>query len=174
MASPPASPTPGTPFFVALVALLVAAGCGSAVGGGASKAADSSPGSSPKDDSETDPAAALDRAERDIAMLFGPSTEITSAPTASASPAEPTYAGPPPLSPAQQPSPTADPLSGNTGSEAPAGDPCLVACRALASMQRAANHLCGLSGEAQDPCASARERVKNANARVAARCACTP
>ena len=158
--------------FLLLGAIFAAAGCGSSAGGAGAKAADAR-AESPKEE-EADPAAALDRAEREIAMLFGQETQITSAPTATAVPAEPTYAGPPPVAPAQKPPTSAEALSGKTGGDAPAGDPCAVACRALASMERAANHLCGLSGEEQDPCTSARERVKNANARVAARCACTP
>jgi hypothetical protein len=52
----------------------------------------------------------------------------------------------------------------------PAADPCLTACSALASMERATDHLCGLAGAADGRCASARERVRNALARVQAAC----
>ncbi|WP_438036819.1 hypothetical protein [Sorangium sp. So ce204] len=48
--------------------------------------------------------------------------------------------------------------------------PCETACRALASMSRAAQHLCGLAGDADQRCDSARARVKSATDRVEARC----
>jgi hypothetical protein len=59
-----------------------------------------------------------------------------------------------------------------TRSEAPAqaSDPCLVACSALASMERAADHLCGLAGPADARCTGARVRVQSATARVHAAC----
>ncbi|WP_437321411.1 hypothetical protein [Sorangium sp. So ce385] len=48
--------------------------------------------------------------------------------------------------------------------------PCETACRALASMSRAAQHLCGLAGDADARCDAARTRVKSATDRVEARC----
>jgi hypothetical protein len=45
---------------------------------------------------------------------------------------------------------------------------CAAACRALASMQRAAEHLCSVDNGAE--CARARERVDAARARVEASC----
>jgi hypothetical protein len=51
-----------------------------------------------------------------------------------------------------------------------ARDPCAVACRALASMQRAAAHLCGLTGEQDGRCESARTRAATASARVREAC----
>ncbi|AUX43140.1 hypothetical protein SOCE26_045830 [Sorangium cellulosum] len=48
--------------------------------------------------------------------------------------------------------------------------PCETACRALASMERAAQHLCGLSGDADQRCDAARTRVKSATDRVATQC----
>jgi hypothetical protein len=62
------------------------------------------------------------------------------------------------------------------GAAAPApprasADPCLVACRALASMRRSAARLCELSGATRDPrCDDARARVARAEERVRARC----
>lgn len=47
---------------------------------------------------------------------------------------------------------------------------CMTACAALASMSRAADHLCSLAGPADGRCQSARERVKGATARVTAAC----
>jgi hypothetical protein len=74
---------------------------------------------------------------------------------------------------AQAPRPTA------AGSERPAkkmetettsAPPCETACRALASMSRAAQHLCGLAGDADQRCDAARTRVKSATDRVEAQC----
>ncbi|KYF83873.1 hypothetical protein BE17_29950, partial [Sorangium cellulosum] len=48
--------------------------------------------------------------------------------------------------------------------------PCETACRALASMSRAAQHLCGLAGDADQRCDAARTRVKSATDRVEAQC----
>jgi hypothetical protein len=54
-------------------------------------------------------------------------------------------------------------------------DPCATACRALASMGRAAEHLCGLAGEADQRCSGARARVKSATDRVQSQCPrCSP
>lgn len=53
-----------------------------------------------------------------------------------------------------------------------AGDPCFSACRALASMTRATAHLCGLTGDADPRCDSARSRLQGARERVEGSCAC--
>jgi hypothetical protein len=50
------------------------------------------------------------------------------------------------------------------------GDPCAVACRALASMASAADRLCRLSGENDGRCDDARSRVRGATARVRSAC----
>jgi hypothetical protein len=138
------------------------AGCGGAVAG--AKGGEAAPR-----DADVDPAAELDRAEREISSLFGPAAGEPGAGAPATSPAI-LPASPP--KPADDPRPAEAQSGGAAADERPAGDPCAVACRALASMERAANHLCGLSGEAQPPCTSARDRVKAANDRVAARCAC--
>lgn len=49
-------------------------------------------------------------------------------------------------------------------------DPCLVACAALASMKRSADHLCGMTGEEDAACGGARERVQRAEQRVTRAC----
>lgn len=49
-------------------------------------------------------------------------------------------------------------------------DPCLVACAALASMRRSADHLCGMAGESDAACGGARERVQRAEQRVLRAC----
>ncbi len=48
--------------------------------------------------------------------------------------------------------------------------PCETACRALASMNRAAMHICALAGDDSDSCTNARERVRNATERVRQSC----
>lgn len=47
---------------------------------------------------------------------------------------------------------------------------CGTACAALQSMTRAAEHLCGLTGEGDARCTSARSRVKTAGDRVRGAC----
>ncbi len=53
-------------------------------------------------------------------------------------------------------------------------DPCLSACRALASMTRATTHLCDLTGDADQRCDNARTRLRSARERVEGSCACGP
>lgn len=113
--------------------------------------------------------AELSRAESEISALFGPAPEA--APSASAMPGQPS----PPVEPQAQPTVItkgAETGAGQAAQMSDQSDPCSVACRALASMERAANHLCGLSGEGDPTCTSARTRVKNATDRVSARCPC--
>jgi hypothetical protein len=49
------------------------------------------------------------------------------------------------------------------------GDACTIACQALASMQRAASHLCELAGEGER-CDAAKARVQTASDRVQQAC----
>lgn len=49
-------------------------------------------------------------------------------------------------------------------------DPCLIACAALASMRRSADHVCGMAGEKDAVCGGARERVQRAEQRVLQSC----
>jgi hypothetical protein len=54
-------------------------------------------------------------------------------------------------------------------------DPCVTACSALSSMERAARHLCDLTGDGDERCDNARSRVSGATERVTASCpACPP
>ena len=54
-------------------------------------------------------------------------------------------------------------------------DLCVTACSALSSMERAARHLCDLTGDGDARCDSARSRVSGATERVTASCpACPP
>jgi len=49
-------------------------------------------------------------------------------------------------------------------------DPCATACSALGSMERAARHLCDLTGDGDVRCDNARSRVAGATERVSASC----
>jgi hypothetical protein len=51
-----------------------------------------------------------------------------------------------------------------------AADPCATACSALGSMERAAKHLCDLTGDSDARCDNARSRVSGATERVNASC----
>lgn len=53
-------------------------------------------------------------------------------------------------------------------------DPCATACSALSSMERAARHLCDLTGDGDARCDSARSRVSGATERVSASCPACP
>ncbi|MFT3764423.1 MAG: hypothetical protein QM820_02730 [Minicystis sp.] len=135
--------------------------------------------------------AALDLAERDLARALGgpaPSAYAMGQSSASSTPAAPPGPPPPPAPVAQArapEAPRAEPAQPASASvprdrdvrlaerEAPKAappDPCSTACSALASMERATDHLCGLAGAADGRCTSARDRVKTATARVHAAC----
>lgn len=116
----------------------------------------------------------LDRAEADLDRLgFGGSPFAAPQPTGAA----PSFAQPPapPAEPATgaTATPKEEPAMGADG-EARSADPCQVACTALASMARSAEHVCGLTGDGDTRCDGARARVRTAQERVRARCpACT-
>ena len=56
------------------------------------------------------------------------------------------------------------------GTGSSAADSCSTACKALSSMRRAVEHLCGLTGEADLRCDTARGRVARAEERVRSSC----
>jgi hypothetical protein len=66
--------------------------------------------------------------------------------------------------------PAAPSASVTPGSPVPLGDPCLIACAALASMKRSADHVCTMAGEKEPVCDNARARVQRAEQRVLAAC----
>jgi len=66
------------------------------------------------------------------------------------------------------PTPTDD--AAEKPAEPAAGDPCAVACRALASMASSADRLCRLAGENDGRCDDARSRVRAATGRVKSAC----
>lgn len=118
--------------------------------------------------------AELDRAENEISLhVPGQRQDVGMAqPSARAAPGE--MESPP--APAPAPAPAAPPSEAEPGAaQAPpvaleTSDPCFTACRALASMERAASHLCGLTGEEDPRCDGAKVRVRNATERVRAGC----
>lgn len=126
----------------------------------------------------------LDRAEAELASALGGRAapqQFASPPYAGGPAVAPGATSPPPPPPQpMQPAAPAESPAGKKEAEAKAaGDdqasqvsasPCMTACRALASMTRAADHLCGLAGEGDDRCAGARARVKSAADRVEAQC----
>lgn len=139
-----------------ILALMAIAASGAAGCGGAAPPADAAPAapaspavtsaeSMPTDVDGT--VAALDRAESDLQAALG------GAPEGQQKKAEPGEA--------ERPAGGADALS---------SDPCSAACRALASMRRAANHLCGLTGDPEPRCDAARARLTRAEERTRASC----
>jgi hypothetical protein len=179
--------TPAALFSSHLLALpaLVAAALGVAGCGGSAAEAKSAGGDLTDADSAL---AELNRAEGEITAFLGPASGAEAQATAApVSPPAPTPAESAPTAlQAKEPgvkadqmadSPATDAGSNARGSGSPsassAPDPCSIACRALASMERAANHLCGIEGEGGPSCTNARDRVRSATDRVSARCPCS-
>lgn len=129
-----------------------------------------------------DALAELERAEDELDQAIGAPAQRDEgrAVAEAAQPGAPPPAAPSPPSPIVPDSRTApSPRATAAGGEPPAkkieaeptsAPPCETACRALASMSRAAQHLCGLAGDADQRCDAARARVKSATDRVEARC----
>ena len=170
--------------FVLVTAALTAAGCGGAVsGGGQEPAMSSDRAAMVAPPSTVDEALAqLDTAELDVNRSLGypgasapqqyaqPPGGAPQAGAAQTAPSPP----PPPALPAPAEAKRAEVQSSGdaaeTAASAPPPDPCTTACRALASMGRAADHLCGLAG-AEDPrCDNARQRLSAAQSRVRQSC----
>jgi hypothetical protein len=139
--------------------------------------------------------AAFDRAEQSVNQLLGPTQSFVISQQAGAAAAPQAPEPPPP--PAAPPPAAAQPkgkesakaaeagprdksavapaLAGSDervrhSAQPPATETCTTACSALASMARAADHLCGLAGATDSRCTGARERLKNASTRVHASC----
>lgn len=112
-----------------------------------------------------DALAQLAQAEAEIRQALGVPT-FASPPGDRAQPAPPSAAP----SATTAPAPRASEAAGDQGAQSLSVDPCVTACRALASMSRSAEHVCGLAGEADERCASARFRVSGAEGRVRSQC----
>lgn len=171
-------------------ALLVLAGAIASCGGAAPAGAKMPMEPAAKDDASGTPEGALAALNVAESTLF----QALGSPVAPAAPAQPGFAqapaasaapmAPPPPPPAPGvaqaaaeparpglgPAPTKAGQRGEHEAPRSASDPCSTACSALASMERAADHLCGLAGAGDNRCQSARDRVKNATARVHAAC----
>jgi len=125
--------------------------------------------------------AAVDSAERAIDRALGVASQSTALAQSAGQTIAPLAPPPPPPEPPPppakgRPSPSREPASPKKATieeaprAAPAAETCGTACSALASMERAADHLCGITGATDDRCTGARTRVKNASARVHAAC----
>ncbi len=168
MRARPTHPLPLQPSLLSCAILLagglVLAGCGAA----SPAKADAPPPADSSVDSAQSAQSDLDKGEWRITELFGPpGGRAHGEEPAAAATAAPTS---PPQPAVGQTTTKAAELSGGDANK-PA-DACTIACSALASMERAARHLCEMSGPDEDRCTSARERVRNANDRVAAHCTC--
>lgn len=107
-----------------------------------------------------DALAELNRAETAVNQLLAPSPNPAVLPS--------------PGVPPEPPSPKRPPRDAQKAPETPpaiaASDRCEIACRALASMQSAARHLCSLAGETDARCHNARTRLQSAQTRVRTGC----
>lgn len=165
--TPERRPLRALPAAVAIVLFLGCGGGGVAMKGGAPETV-------------PDALADLDRAEAELAQAIGSpafarppgeeSRPATGSDAPEASPgsrdAFPTTSPPPP--------PSTQSAGGERAAEVqsslPPPDPCVTACRALASMSRSADHVCDLAGHGDDRCSSARSRVERATDRVRSQC----
>jgi hypothetical protein len=77
---------------------------------------------------------------------------------------------PPSKSPRRAEEPEAQKAVRMGAGDSAVADPCATACSALESMERAAKHLCDLTGDGDARCDNARSRVSGATARVSASC----
>jgi hypothetical protein len=125
------------------------------------------------DGAAADLARAEDEMQRALALAGGaPVPPAEAAPEAPAGAASKPSAAPPPASGPSSPSKA--PSSNTNDDRRPdalsAVDACSVACRALESMRRSTDQLCGLAGAGDMRCADANARVDRAIARVRASC----
>ncbi len=113
-----------------------------------------------------------ERSSQTYAAGKEPRAPMAEPPPPPPAPARPGQAGP---APAQKPETNAD-MTPEPAAEASAprvGSDCDLACRALASMRRAADGICGITGDSDQRCRNAQERVAEARSRVeGAGCRC--
>jgi hypothetical protein len=108
---------------------------------------------------------AIGQAEEQIDRLF-PGADAPNS-LRKAGPGVPPPPPPPPARPADRDASKDEPRAAGL---AATGDPCAVACKALASMVSSAERLCHLAGENDGRCDDARARVRGASARVKSSC----
>lgn len=128
----------------------------------------------------------LERAEVDLERALGGNRQYAQAPAHAGQPSRKEKDGqlalgnaaPPPASPSTAPAPGSESKAGRAAAddrEVPASElataaPCAIACRALASMERAVEHLCELAGPEDARCENARARARSAAERVHGGC----
>ena len=174
-----------------VVAALLASGCGASTGLGGESTAMNVPGQpTPQNVSEAE--ALFARSEHDVFAAFGedkrdmqrgfaqpPPGQFAPQPTSPATTAAESSPPPPPADsyrPKKEDEVRAAAGVGatdaRTGGDSPplSSNPCVTACKALASMDRAAAHLCELAGYGDARCTNARERVRAATERVRQSC----
>jgi len=115
----------------------------------------------PSSDAAADATAATPRdAEGEVAALRDAEAEI-----------ERTFAsGAAPRDEAVRPQGAGEGAAQQKALEREEGGACHTACRALASMERSATHLCELTGDGDPRCGDARSRLSAASAKVKASC----
>ncbi len=169
---------------LAVLALPLLAGCG-----GAAPLAAKTSVSTEELGTVDGASAAVNHAERAIDELLGAAAQSTIAaehdvPQSVGGQVAPSPSPPPPPPPAVTPiapAPAGAPPADRSRAmdkdgreavkqQAGGGDACSTACSALASMERATEHLCGLTGADDARCTAARTRVQGASARVRAAC----
>lgn len=116
--------------------------------------------SAPELTSAAEAGQALDAAEQQLRQWLSPPDGY----------AQPPATGPQPPGTASGLDHPAPPLPAPAPEGLSTGDRCSIACRALASMSRAAERLCELTGEDDDRCVSARTRVAAAEELVYRSC----
>ncbi|WP_437339091.1 hypothetical protein [Sorangium sp. So ce394] len=174
------------PLWISAVALAGCGGASVAHAPAAPEPAGTAASAAPREEGSIETAddalAALERAEGELDQALGvPAAHEEDRAAAQAAPPPPAAApSPPRAAPAEAPGSAAPSTratttaGGHPSKKAEAAPvsaaPCETACRALASMSRAAQHLCGLAGDADARCDAARTRVKSATDRVEARC----
>jgi hypothetical protein len=165
------TPQTGRAFLLLLcAAAALAAGCGGAAVSGGSKtsegttavAAEPLPGDVPSALTQ------LDQAESQLAQALGDPT-FAEAPKPMEAQSGATTTAPAPVSPPRA-APAGEAAADSSAQPSAPPDPCVTACRALASMGRSAAHVCDLAGEGDERCESARGRVSRATDRVRSRC----
>jgi hypothetical protein len=166
------TPQNGLASLLLCAAAALTAGCGGAAvsGGGNTTAAPMMEEAGPPPSDVPSALTRLDQAESQLAQALGdPTFAEPPKPAEAQAGASPTSAPPPPPA-----APAEAAAADSAGQSASPPDPCVTACRALASMGRSATHVCDLAGEGDARCEDARSRVSRATDRVRARCPSCP
>ncbi|MEJ7732958.1 MAG: hypothetical protein WKG00_27650 [Polyangiaceae bacterium] len=155
----------------AIVAAALACALGAGCGGAAKSAEEPTVSSAVAQGDVGGTLAEMDRAEADLAQALG-DAPVGGTTAGSGKPESPAGDGAgAAVTPSTHPRPVdASPPRVEGKSKDDEGGGCNIAKRALGSLQRAAEHLCGLTGEADPRCDTARGRAHRAAERVGAAC----